>query len=81
MVTIAFLPTIGIPELLILSFLAFGIGGTILWVWMLADCATKESSEGNEKLTWVLIIVLTHCIGALLYLLVRRPTRIRELGR
>lgn len=81
MLTIAFFPNIGMPELVILSILAIGFGGTILWVWMLVDCATKESSEGNEKLTWVLIIVLTHVIGALLYLLFRRPKRVQELGR
>ena len=60
---------------------AFFIGGTILWAWMLIDCATKEPSEGNDKVVWILIIVLTHLIGASIYLLARRPTRIREHGR
>ncbi|MBL7076369.1 MAG: PLDc_N domain-containing protein [Kiritimatiellae bacterium] len=67
--------------LLPLVFLAIGIGGTIFWIWMLIDCATKEPSEGNDKLIWVLIIVLTHWIGALIYLLARRPKRIEEFGK
>ena len=58
-----------------------GLGGTVLWIWMLIDCATKEPSEGNDKIIWILVIVFTHWIGALIYLLVRRPQRIRELGR
>ncbi len=62
-------------------FFALGIGGTVLWVWMIIDCATKEPSEGNDKLIWLLIILLTHLLGALIYLLVRRPQRIREFGR
>lgn len=64
-----------------LMFVVIGIGGTILWIWMIADCATKEPSEGNEKLVWILIIVLTHWIGALIYLWVRRPKRIQQLGK
>jgi len=63
-----------------LIFLVIGLGGTILWIWMIVDCATKEPSEGNEKLIWILIIVLTHWIGALIYLLVRRPKRIEQFG-
>jgi len=66
---------------LFLIFLVIGIGGTILWIWMIVDCATKEPSEGNDKLIWILIIVLTHWIGALIYLLVRRPQRIEQFSR
>ena len=60
--------------------LVLGVGGTILWIWMLVDCATKEKSEGNDKLIWILVIVLTHWIGALIYLIVRRPKRIQQYG-
>ena len=69
-----------IPMLFFLLFGVVTIGGTILWIWMIIDCATKESSEGNEKLIWILIILLTHWIGALIYFLVRRPKRIQEIG-
>ena len=60
---------------------AIGIAGTVLWIWMLVDCLTKEPSEGNDKVVWALVIVLTHWVGALIYLLVRRPKRIEELGQ
>ena len=69
-----------IALLLPLLGLVVGVGGTILWIWMIVDCATKEPSEGNDKLIWILIIVLTHWIGALIYLLVRRPKRIEQFG-
>jgi hypothetical protein len=69
-----------LPLLMFLAFFVLGIGGTILWVWMIVDCATKEKSDGNEKLIWILVILLTHWIGALIYLLMRRPQRIQELG-
>lgn len=64
----------------LLIFVVFGIGGTVLWVWMLIDCATKEPSEGNDKIIWMLVILLTHVIGALIYFLVRRPQRIQRYG-
>jgi hypothetical protein len=67
--------------LLLLVLAVLGIGGTILWIWMIVDCATKEKSEGNDKLIWILVIVLTHWVGALIYLLVRRPKRMQLLGK
>lgn len=58
-----------------------GIGSLVFWVWMLVDCATKEPSTGNDKVIWILVIVFLQGLGALLYFLFRRPTRIREFGQ
>ncbi|MDB6024696.1 MAG: hypothetical protein JWM68_919 [Verrucomicrobiales bacterium] len=63
------------------AFLLFGLAATIFWIWALIDCATKEPDRGNDKIVWILVIVLTHWIGALIYLLVRRPKRIAQYGR
>ena len=52
-----------------------------LWIWMIVDCARNEKTEGNEKIVWILVIVLAGWIGALIYLFARRPARKRELGR
>nr|WP_245527585.1 PLD nuclease N-terminal domain-containing protein [Methanosalsum zhilinae] len=71
---------IGIPLFGIFFFAVF-IFGTIFWIWMLVDCALNEPSEGNDKLVWVVIIVFTHLIGALIYFLIRRPQRKRIHGR
>ena len=68
---------LGVPELLII-FLIFV--PTILWIWAIVDCATKEPAEGNDKIVWILIIVLGHWIGALIYFFVRRPRRIAQYG-
>jgi hypothetical protein len=54
--------------------------GTIFGIWMLVDCATNEPSEGNDKIIWILVNLLTHLIGALIYFFVRRPTRKTLLG-
>ena len=71
----------GFLELLIvLPVFLFGILGTVFWIWTLIDCATKESSQGNDKVVCILVIALTHVLGAAIYFLVRRPQRMRELG-
>lgn len=69
----------GLAELLfVVLVLGVGLLGTLFWVWMIVECATKEPSEGNDKLVWTIIIVFTHFIGALIYFFVRRPQRISE---
>jgi hypothetical protein len=58
-----------------------GLAGLVLWIWMLVEVLTRETDEGSNRLIWALVIVFTHWIGALIYLLVRRQERIRKLGR
>ena len=60
----------------VLVFASFGI-----WVWMLIDCITKEPSEGNDKIVWILVVVLTGIIGALIYLFYGRPKRKQQFGK
>jgi hypothetical protein len=60
---------------------AIGLAGLVLWIWMLIEVLTRETDEGNNRLIWTLVIVFTHWIGALIYLLVRRQERIRKLGK
>ena len=67
--------------LLFLFFIALGVGAFVFWIWALVDCITNEPSEGNDKLIWVLIIVLLHGLGALIYFVARRPERIRRFAK
>lgn len=55
--------------------------GTIFWIWAIVDCAVNEPSDGNGKVMWLVIIVLTNVIGAALYFIARRPERLRAIGR
>lgn len=69
-----------LPFLILIPLLFVGLALTAFWIWMLVDCATKEPSQGNDKIIWMLVIIFTHWIGALIYFLVRRPERKRQLG-
>ena len=69
-------------ELLIISvWLTIVIGAMVFWIWALIDCINNESTEGNERIVWVVVIAVTHWIGALIYLVTRRPKRKALLGR
>jgi hypothetical protein len=70
-----------VSEFIFLLFFVIGILGTLFWIWMLIDCATKEPSEGIDKIIWILVIIFTHFIGALIYFFIRRPERKRLLAR
>ncbi len=52
-----------------------------VWIWMIVECATRETDDQNQRLIWILVVVLAGWIGALVYLFARRPQRIRELGQ
>jgi predicted cation transporter len=65
----------GIPELFFLLIAFVGVVGTAFWIWMLIDCATNEPSVGNDKVVWIIIIVFTQIIGAIIYYFVRHSKR------
>lgn len=60
---------------------AIGIPSCVFWIWMIIDCATKETDTNNNRLIWILLIVFLGVLGALLYVLIRRLQRLDELGR
>lgn len=70
-----------IPCFLVLIGIGLALAALVLWIWALVDCLQNEPSEGNEKVIWVLVIIFAHALGALLYLLIRRPQRIRQFGK
>jgi len=65
---------------LVLPMLAVIALGFVFWVWTLVDCIRREPDTGNDRIIWVLVILLLHFLGALVYVLARRPQRIRQLG-
>lgn len=51
-----------------LLFFAVAIAAFVLWILMLIDAAQRANWENeNDKTVWILIIVLTGGIGALIY--------------
>ena len=50
----------------------FGLLFLAFWVWMLIDCIRNKRLSDNERIVWTLVIVFTHALGALIYLLAGR---------
>ena len=53
----------------------FGIAAFAIWLWALIDAIRNPSLDGNMKLIWVLVIVITGILGAILYLILGRGKR------
>ncbi len=53
----------------ILAVLLFGlfVFSFIFWLFMLIDCVKRNFKEDSEKIVWVLVIIFTGIIGALIY--------------
>ena len=61
---------------------ALSLGLAAFWLWALIDCVQNEPTTGNDKLVWILVIVLVPWpFGALIYYFFRRPDRISVYGR
>ena len=53
----------------------FGLIGLIsfvFWLWMLIDCIQNRNLSSNEKIIWVLVVILLYALGALIYFAIGR---------
>ena len=64
----------------LLFILMIGALFTVFWIWMLIDALTNKSLRDTEKLIWVVVIILTHFLGALIYFFIGRPKRHQTAG-
>ena len=59
------------PDLIIILLIFLMMGFP---VWMLVDCLNRESSEGNTKLIWILVILFAP-LGSVIYFFARKLSR------
>ncbi len=53
---------------------SLAVAGIILWVMMLLDCAQRRFPKEDDKIIWILVLVFTSWLGALIYyFVVKRP--------
>lgn len=53
--------------------LLVGAGLFVFWLWMLIHALRNRGLTDGERVAWVVVICLTHVLGALLYLILGRP--------
>jgi len=47
----------------------------VVWVWALIDAIQNPGLTSNERIIWVLVILLTSWLGAVLYFLIGRKRK------
>jgi uncharacterized BrkB/YihY/UPF0761 family membrane protein len=52
---------------LVLIIVALSIFVFVFWILMLIDCVKRKYKETSDKIVWVIVIVFTQIIGALIY--------------
>jgi hypothetical protein len=55
--------------------IVFGLCAFGFWIWMLVDVLKNERLQGNDKVVWVLVVVLLNWLGAAIYYFVERPKK------
>ena len=48
-------------------FFLVGLAFLIFWILMIVDCIKRKFPNENDKILWILVIILTSWIGALIY--------------
>ena len=56
--------------------IVLSIAAFVFWILMLVDSINRKFKKRDERIIWVLVIVFTHIIGALIYyFVVKRKAR------
>jgi hypothetical protein len=59
--------------LFLLIAVVVGLAALAFWIWMLIHAIQNKGLTDTERIIWVLVVVLLHLLGALIYFFVGRP--------
>jgi len=66
--------------LMFMIFVPLALALFAFWIWMLISAIQNKGLTDNEKVVWVLVIVLLHWLGALLYFFIGHSKRTTPLA-
>src|SRR3990170_7966192 len=74
---------IGASEVILFLFIPVLVFLIVFWLWMLIDCLKRQDDMfkfggNNARLIWILIIILTGVIGAVIYYFLIKKTDSHE---
>lgn len=70
------LGVLGTQELLII--LVVMLLPLILFIWSLVDIISGTFKEPNNKLIWVIVVILLPLLGSILYLIIGRSQKVKQ---
>jgi threonine/homoserine/homoserine lactone efflux protein len=60
-------PNLGAMGLLFLSHFLVIICGIAFMIYMIVDCALRKFDKDSQKIIWIIVIVFTSVLGAIIY--------------
>ena len=57
---------------MIVAFALVGLVSFVIWLWALIDAIKNPALDSNQRLIWILVILLTNLLGALIYFIIGR---------
>ncbi|HEV2653696.1 MAG TPA: PLD nuclease N-terminal domain-containing protein, partial [Ktedonobacteraceae bacterium] len=64
--------------IVIIFAIAVSLLSTAFWIWMVVDCAMNKRLSDMQKALWIVLILFTHFIGALIYFFVGRQGQAKQ---
>lgn len=52
----------------------------VLFIWALADILKSEFKDTNNRIVWLIIVLLVPMFGAILYLVIGRKQKVNSSG-
>jgi hypothetical protein len=62
-------------SLIALALFLIGIAAFVFWICMLISVIQNKGLTETEKIVWVIVVVLLHVLGALIYFIVAHDKR------
>ncbi len=62
-----------------IAVVVFLIISLLFWILGLIHCLTNRALEGNDKIIWVLVVILLNALGAVLYFFIAPNPAAREM--
>jgi len=64
---------VGIGFLVLFIIMAIlGIAIFVFWIWSIVDCVKREFPGDNDKVLWLVIIIILGALGSLIYVIAGR---------
>ena len=60
----------------LLFFILFGFFLFAIWVWTIIDIIKSEFKDNNEKVLWMVLVILLPFIGTVLYFAIGSKNRV-----
>jgi hypothetical protein len=67
---------IGMPGGLEWILIIIALAGVIFWIRTIIEIANSQFKDNTSKITWLLVVLLTGILGAIIYVVAGRQSRV-----